>query len=153
MKTDMKNTLPSPAYPDHPRAAVGAVVFKEGKVLLVLRGKPPAEGNWAVPGGSVKLGETLREAAEREILEETGIVIRAREPVLTFDTVDRDESGRVRFHYVIVDLIADYVSGEPKAGDDASDARWVSEAELKMLKVNSKTRELLANGFDFGNGY
>jgi len=146
-------TVPSTSasiYPDRPRAAAGAIVFKENRVLLVLRGQPPAEKMWAVPGGSVELGETLQQAAEREVYEETGIVIQAGEPVFTFNSIVRDDSGQIQFHYVIVDLIADYVSGEPKAGDDALDARWVSAQEMKSLNVNSKTKELLRDHFGFG---
>ncbi|MCP4111248.1 MAG: NUDIX hydrolase [Desulfobacteraceae bacterium] len=131
------------AYPDHPRAAVGAVAVKDNSVLLVLRGKPPSKGVWAIPGGSVNLGETLQEAAEREILEETGIVIKAGKPVFTFDFVERDNTGRVRFHYIIVDLMAEYVSGEPCPGDDALNAKWISPQELDELNVSLMTRRLL----------
>jgi ADP-ribose pyrophosphatase len=102
-------------YPDQPRVAVGAIVFKDNKVLLVRRGKPPAKDSWAIPGGSIKIGETLQRAAEREILEETGITIQALDPVFTFDYIERDESGCARFHYVIIDLTAEYVGGEPRA--------------------------------------
>ncbi len=116
-------------YPDLPRVAVGAVVFKDGKVLLVRRGKAPSEGEWAIPGGSVRLGESLQAAAEREILEETGIVIRAKEPIYVFETIEKDDAGQIRFHYVVIDLMAEYLSGEPIAADDASDARWVSLSE------------------------
>ena len=137
-------------YPDQPRVAVGAIVFKNNTVLLVRRGKPPAEDLWAIPGGRVEIGETLQEAAEREILEETGVAIRALEPVYTFDVIDRDAEGRARFHYVIVDLTADYISGKPQAGDDASAARWVSSQELASMKVSPKTRQLLKAQFDFG---
>lgn len=137
-------------YPDHPRVGVGAVVFKQDKVLLVLRGRPPAEGVWAIPGGRLRLGETLKEAAEREIEEETGIVIRAGGPVFTFDAIVRDTDGKVRFHYVIVDLAAEYVRGTPAGGDDALDARWVSAAEMAALDVNPTTRELLKSRFNFG---
>jgi len=141
--------MPPSAYPDHPRLAVGAVVFKEGRVLLVRRGHPPAAGQWAIPGGNVKLGETLQQAAEREIREETGIVIAAGEPLYTFEIIDRDEKGGVRFHYVIVDLNADYVSGRPRAGDDALAVRWVAAQELPRLKVNPRTLDLLATRFEF----
>jgi ADP-ribose pyrophosphatase len=137
-------------YPDQPRVAVGAIVFKDKQVLLVRRGKPPARDLWAIPGGSVEIGETLRRAAEREIFEETGITIQALEPVFTFDYIERDEFGCARFHYVIVDLTADYVRGEPRAGDDAADARWVSSQEMATLKISSKTRQLLKERFDFG---
>jgi len=137
-------------YPDQPRVAVGAIVFKDNQVLLVRRGKPPARDLWAIPGGSVEIRETLQQAAEREIFEETGITIQALEPVFTFDYIERDDSGRARFHYVIIDLAADYVRGEPRAGDDAAEARWISSQEIATLKVSSKTRQLLKERFDFG---
>jgi ADP-ribose pyrophosphatase len=137
-------------YPDQPRVAVGAIVFKDGKVLLVRRGKPPARDLWAIPGGSVEICETLQRAAEREIYEETGITIQAQEPIFTFDYIERDESGCARFHYVIIDLTAEYVAGELRAGDDAAEARWVSSQEIAGLKISSKTRQLLKERFDFG---
>ena len=137
-------------YPSQPRVAVGAIVFKDQKVLLVKRGQPPANGLWAIPGGSVELGETLQAAAEREIREETTIVIRAKAPVFTFDAVERDKNGDIRFHYVIVDLMADYVGGEPRAGSDVTEARWVSPDELGQIDVNRTTRKLLKEEFDFG---
>ena len=138
-------------YPSTPRVAVGAVVFKNNRVLLVRRGQPPSEDLWAIPGGSVEIGETLQEAAEREILEETGITIRAGEPVYTFDAIVRDDNGRIRFHYVIVDLIGDYAGGEPNAGDDAIEARWVAAQEMKELQVSPPTLKLLKERFRFGN--
>lgn len=137
-------------YPERPRVAVGAVVFKEGGVLLVQRGQAPAEGSWAIPGGSVRVGETLQQAAKREILEETGVVICATEPVYTFDVIEKDSEGRVRFHYVIVDLAAEYVAGTPRPASDAVDARWVSPAELRRRKVNPATLKLLKERFGFG---
>lgn len=138
------------AHPLRPQVAVGAVVFKDNKVLLVLRGKPPAERQWAIPGGSVELGETLQEAAEREIKEETGITIQAGDPVYTFDVIDRDDDGRVRFHYVIVDLTADYVRGEIRAGDDAVDARWVSSKDIREHNMSLATQKLLKQCYGFG---
>ncbi len=137
-------------YPDRPRVAAGAIVFNENRILLVLRGHAPAEKMWAIPGGSVELGETLQQAAEREIYEETGIVIHARTPVFTFDLIVRDDAGSVQFHYVIVDLIADYVSGELRPGDDALDARWVSAQEIQNLKLSLNTEKLLKEQFNFG---
>jgi ADP-ribose pyrophosphatase len=130
--------------------AVGAVVFKEDRVLLVRRGQPPAENLWAIPGGSVEIGETLQQAAEREIWEETGIRIRATKPIYTFDVIERDERQGIRFHYVIIDLSADYVSGELAAGDDAVEARWISAEEIKTLAVNKTTLGLLQSKFHFG---
>jgi ADP-ribose pyrophosphatase len=135
-------------YPAHPRVAVGGVVFRHhpgpnAQVLLVRRNKPPALGEWAVPGGSVELGESLEQAVEREIMEETGVAIRAGKVCHVFDDVRRDDSGRIRFHYVIVDLWGEYLSGEPLAATDVSAAAWKTAGELKSLNVNHNTWNLL----------
>ena len=137
-------------YPAQPCVAVGAVVFHNDRVLLVRRGQPPSQDFWAIPGGKVGLGETLQEAAEREILEETGVVIHARRPIFTFDLLEKDEKGRIRFHYVIVDLIADYVDGQICAGDDAKEVRWVRPDEIHQISINPRTISLLKNKFGFG---
>ena len=137
-------------YPDLPRVAVGAIVFKDNEVLLVRRANQPSQDVWAIPGGNVKLGESLQQAAEREMMEETGVRIQAGAPVFIFDYIDRDDSGRVKFHYVIVDMVAAYISGEPRAGDDAAEARWISPRAIKTLKVSAMTRELLKTQFGFG---
>jgi 8-oxo-dGTP diphosphatase len=130
-------------YPDQPVVGVGAVVIKGGKVLLVKRGIAPSKGMWAIPGGSLKLGETLQEGAEREILEETGVVVKAGNPFYSFDFFERDDDGRIRFHYVIVDMMADYVSGDVQGADDALEARWVSPEELNDLVVSKNTINIL----------
>ena len=131
-------------YPAGPVPAVGAVVIHEGTVLLVRRARAPARGVWAVPGGRVELGETLAEAAEREVREETGVSVRAGEPIWSFDSVIRDAEGRVSFHYVIVDLLAEYIEGEPRARDDALEARWVRPEDFPGLLVSRPTLDLLA---------
>ncbi|WP_022665716.1 NUDIX hydrolase [Desulfospira joergensenii] len=137
-------------YPNRPALAVGAVVFKEDRILLVQRGNPPAKGVWAIPGGSVELGETLKQAVQREILEETGIRIRAGEPVYSFESIERDRDGKIRYHYYIVDFEAEYLGGEIRAGDDAEKAEWVSADQLDRMEINPKTRDLLRNRYDFG---
>jgi ADP-ribose pyrophosphatase len=129
--------------------AVGAVVFLDNRVLLVRRGQPPSADQWAIPGGRVRLGETLQQAAEREILEETGVVIKAGKPIYTFDMIERDADGGIRFHYIIVDLEADYVRGDLCGGDDAAEAKWVSAADLGGMKVNRQTLGLLKHQYDF----
>ena len=143
-------TTTGPRYPTAPRVAVGAVVFKDGRVLLVRRGKAPACGQWAIPGGSVNLGESLQQAAQREIYEETGIRITAGRPVYVFDVVDVADDGRVRYHYVIVDLEATYQAGSLRCGDDALEARWVGPEELQELDLNAATRRLLQQRYGFG---
>lgn len=142
--------MPTDEYPDSPQIAVGAVVIRDEKVLLVKRRKPPGRGLWSIPGGRVELGETLKEAAEREVKEEAGVIIRAKDPVYTFDLIDRDKQGYIRFHYVIVDLLADYVSGKPNPSSDACEARWVTPRELEELPVSRITREFLKKIIQFG---
>jgi len=130
-------------YPQLPQVAVGAIVIKDNRVLLVKRGKAPSNGQWAIPGGRVELGETLQEAAERELLEETNIEISAGEPAYCFDVIVRDDKDQVQYHYVIIDLKADYVSGEVQRGDDAVEAAWIAPEEIGSLPVNQTTRHVL----------
>ncbi len=125
-----------------PQVAVGAVVFRENKVLLVQRKNAPAAGQWAIPGGRVKRGETLKAAAEREVLEETGVRIEAGKTVYVFEYINS-------FHYIIIDLEAVYISGNPAAADDALDARWVSAGELAALDVTPSTLQLLKEKYHF----
>ena len=133
----------STEYPDCPRLAVGGVVFHQGRVLLVCRDKPPAHGQWAIPGGSVELGETLALAVEREIREETGLMVRAGEVCHLFEAILPDPDGRIRFHYLIVDLLADYLSGNVTPATDASAAAWLTPEDLTNLEVNQNTLNLL----------
>jgi 8-oxo-dGTP diphosphatase len=137
--------MSSREYPDHPRVGVGAVVIKEDKVLLVRRGVIPNKNLWAIPGGGLELGETLQEGAAREILEETGVTIRTKEPIYTFDFIERDDDNRIHFHYVIVDFAADYISGEAVGADDVKEARWLSNEDLQHLNVSQNTLRLLRN--------
>lgn len=134
---------------DSPQLGVGAVVFHQNRILLVKRANPPSAGQWAIPGGKIKLGETLQQAAEREIFEETGIRIRAGEPVFAFDLIQHNAQAECQLHYVVVDLAAEYLDGEPVAADDASDARWIAADELKDLPVNVITLNLLRDKYQF----
>jgi ADP-ribose pyrophosphatase len=110
---------------------------------LVKRGIEPSYGLWAIPGGTLKLRETLQDCAVREILEETGIRIKVGACVYVFDFLERDDKGKIKFHFVIVDFAADYISGEPKGADDALEARWLSPEELSNLPVAKNTLNAL----------
>ena len=134
---------------NQPVIAVGAVIFRNDSVLLVKRKNPPNAGQWAIPGGKVRLGETLQAAAEREILEETGVTIRALQPIHTFELIEKNPRGEILYHYVILDLLAEYVSGQPRPADDVSAAAWIDRNTLNTLQVNQETLKLLCQKFNF----
>lgn len=138
-----------PEQPSLPRVGVGAVLVRDGAALLVQRARPPAQGQWAIPGGKVHPGEPLQAAAERELLEETGVRARAGAPVHVFDLIERDAAGHCTRHYVIVDLEVEYLSGEPRAGDDAAAVRWVGAEQLEGLDVHPETLHLLRTRYGF----
>ncbi len=112
---------------------------------MVQRGRPPGEGLWALPGGKVRAGEGMRAAAERELLEETGVSVQAGELAWEFEYIEHDAQGRLRFHYVILDFHAHYLGGTPRAGDDAAAARWVGFAEIPTLPLHPETKRLLCS--------
>ncbi len=124
-------------YPMYPRVGVGAVVIRDHQVLLVLRGQPPRQGIWTFPGGLVDLGESIFDAARRELLEETGVVGEPVDVVDVYEVIERDEAGRVRYHYVIAEVLLRYVRGEPRAADDAADVRWVPVDALGGPEIGS----------------
>ena len=125
-----------------PILGVGAVVIHQERVLLVKRGNAPYQGMWCIPGGRVQYGETLQQAAEREILEETDIIIKAKQPVYTFEIIETENTDQP-LHYVVIDLEADYVSGDIKPDDDALDARWFAKDEIDQDHVQELTRNFL----------
>jgi len=130
-------------YPTLPICGVGVVVRKGNAVLLIQRGNPPRRGDWGLPGGVVELGETLRDAARREVREECGIEIGLGDLLDTFELLQRDDAGRLLYHYVIIDFAADYVSGELRAASDVMDARWVAVNEVDTFGLPAKTREVI----------
>jgi 8-oxo-dGTP diphosphatase len=122
-------------YPAVPIVGVGAVMVRNAQVLLIQRGNEPNRGRWSIPGGVLELGETLAEAAAREVREECGLEIEPQGVLSTFDMIERDELGRVRYHYVLIDVAARYVGGEATAGTDALGVRWAGAAELDCLDI------------------
>ncbi|MBI5281532.1 MAG: NUDIX hydrolase [Candidatus Solibacter usitatus] len=114
---------------------VGAVVFNEGKVLLIERGQEPLKGWWTLPGGLVETGERLESAVRREILEETGLEIRPRCAAAIFERIMPDIDGRTEFHYVIVDYLCDLAGGSLRAASDVAGAEWVPLDCLHSFKM------------------
>ena len=133
-------------YPDSPLVGVGAIIIEEGRVVLVKRGHPPLEGKWSIPGGVLEIGETLRKAAVREVLEETGLAVEPGELLGVFERVIPDEQGRMRYHYVLIDFLCRPVSREPRAGSDAADARWFGRTELPALNLAADTNDVVSKG-------
>ncbi|MCL5263892.1 MAG: NUDIX hydrolase [Chloroflexi bacterium] len=117
-------------YPDLPVVGVGTIVLKDGQVLLIRRGVEPAYGKWSVPGGLVELGEGLRDAAAREVKEETGLDVDVGPVVDIVERVIRDADGRIQYHYIIVDFVARWLAGEAHADSDALEARWVAPEDI-----------------------
>ncbi|WP_231627367.1 NUDIX hydrolase [Thiohalorhabdus denitrificans] len=113
-----------------PRPGVLAVVWKEDRVLLVQRRDPPQPGYWGFPGGRLEWGETILEAARRELREETGVDALPREAFGAVDVHDRDEAGNLRYHYALIAVRLDYREGIPRAGDDALAADWFAPRAL-----------------------
>jgi len=130
-------------FPERPVPAVDAIVFRDDAVLLVKRNDEPSKGLWSPPGGSLELGETVEQAAARETLEETGVVVRPRGVVEVRDVIVRDVAGRVRWHYVLFGVLCDYVSGEPFPASDAENARFLPLKELGEYEVVPDARESL----------
>ena len=125
-----------------PVVGVGGVVVRDGRALIIRRGKEPLFGRWTVPGGTVELGETLEEALVREMEEETGLHVEPVEVLTVFDRIQR-EDGRVVYHYVIVDYLCRWRSGEARAASDALEVAWTSAAELPGYDLPAKALEVV----------
>jgi 8-oxo-dGTP diphosphatase len=130
-------------YPEHPWVGVGAAVIRDGRLLMVKRGNEPNQGKWSIPGGAIELGETLQEAAVREVLEECSVRIEIERILDAAQNIIRDEKGRVKFHFVLVDFIGRYVSGETKARSDAEECRWVPLEEIENMDITAALGEML----------
>lgn len=134
-------------YPDRPIVGVGAVIVDHGRVLLVRRARAPLLGRWSLPGGVVELGETLREAAEREALEETGSVVRAGKVLEVLDRIIPGEDGRLQYHYVLVDFLCEWLEGGVRAGGDVSEVTWAEEDELTKFELEELAIAVIRKAF------
>ncbi|MCL6642147.1 MAG: methyltransferase domain-containing protein [Candidatus Bipolaricaulota bacterium] len=136
--------IPERAYPTHPIVGVSVVVFNDGKILVVRRGREPRKGRWSLPGGVVELGETVRDAARREIREECHIEIEIERALDVLDRIFKDPDGRVQYHYVLVILLARYKSGELHADSDIEAAEWADIHDLARYDLPDEQQQLIA---------
>lgn len=135
-------------YPNRPLVGVGVVVFKDDRVLLVRRGKPPRQGRWSLPGGRQRLGEAVRETASREVREETGLEVEVTALLDVLDSITRDQAGAIAYHYTLVDFLAEWRAGAAAAGGDAAAVAWADPAELEGYDLWDETVRLIRLGLD-----
>ncbi len=133
-------------YPNRPLVGVGVVAVKDGRVLLIRRGKPPRAGAWSLPGGRQRLGETVRETARRELREETGIEAAVTALLDVVDSITRDEGGAIAYHYTLVDFLAEWRDGAARAGGDAAEAVWADPGDLGPFDLWDETLRVIRLG-------
>lgn len=135
-------------YPAAPLIGIGALIIDGGRIVLVRRARPPAAGEWSVPGGLVQLGETLNEAVAREAHEETGLEVQPEILVELLERIFPDEQGRTRYHYVLADFSCRVIGGTLLAGSDATEAMWVNRADLERFNLAPITMKVILKAFD-----
>jgi 8-oxo-dGTP diphosphatase len=134
---------PSRQYPAQPIVGVGAVILQDGKVVLVKRKYEPLAGQWSLPGGRLELGETLEAGLAREMLEETGLIVRVGPVVDVFDRILLDPERRVRYHYVLIDYLCRPVGGALMHGSDVAAAELVEPADLARFRLTPKATAVI----------
>jgi 8-oxo-dGTP diphosphatase len=136
------------SYPERPFLAASAAIVRDGKILVVRRARPPANGLYTLPGGVVEIGETLIEAVAREVREETALEI---EPVGLAgfrETIVRDADSRVERHFIILCFASRWRAGDPVLNEELSEARWLDPAELAGLPTTPGLAEIVAAAFE-----
>ncbi len=129
-------------YPEVPIVGIGAVIVKDNKVLLIKRAGEPGRGLWSIPGGLVELGEKIKDAVRREVKEETGLEVKVNEIADVTEIITRDEEGKVKYHFVIVDFFAEPLKGELKPSSDALEAKWVEFEDLRKYHLTETVEKL-----------
>ena len=138
-------------YPERPVVGVGGVVIADERVLLIRRGGPPLEGEWSIPGGTLELGESLKEGVRRDLEEETGMQVRVGDLIEAFERIwpDGEEAGkRPRYHFVILDYLCEAVSGAARAGSDVTDVAWAREDELARYSLTPTATRVIRAAFE-----
>lgn len=139
------------SYPKTPLVGVGVLTFNsEQKILLVQRGNEPAKSLWSLPGGLVELGERVRDAGIREVKEECNIDIEPLDVISVVDLILQDSDGKIKYHYVLIDYLAKFISGELRPQSDVIAAEWFSQQQLAELDIPEVTREVIEKAFKMG---
>jgi 8-oxo-dGTP diphosphatase len=131
-------------YPTRPYLAVSAAIFRDGRVLIVRRARPPAAGLYTLPGGGVELGETLEEAVVREVREETALAIAPVDLVGFRQAIARDSAGRVERHFVILPFAARWIGGEISLNEELAEAHWLAPSEISGLQTTEGLSQIVA---------
>jgi ADP-ribose pyrophosphatase YjhB (NUDIX family) len=126
-----------------PVVAMGAVVLHRHEVLLVKRANPPAQGQWSLPGGKLKLGESLVQGIRRELQEETGLGVEVQELLEVLESIWRADDGQVEFHYILLDYLCRSRQRRLRPGSDALDAAWFQPERLPGLGLWSETLRII----------
>ncbi len=135
-------------YPSRPVVGVGAIITRGDAVLLVRRGREPQKGIWSIPGGVLKVGETLEEGVRREVREEVGIEVRVVERVEVVERILPDATGKLEYHYILIDYLCEPTRGTLQAADDAAEAAWVERADLSVYSITTGTTAVIDRGFE-----
>jgi ADP-ribose pyrophosphatase YjhB (NUDIX family) len=134
-------------YPKHPKIGIGIIVLRGEEVLLIKRGRPPAQFAWSLPGGGQELGETAEQAARRELFEETGLTVGPLTLIGHVDSIHRDENDFIQWHYTILDFAAVYKGGEARAGDDVLELAWVHPRQFDEYDLWHEARRVIGQAF------
>ena len=139
MTSEMSRT-----YPLRPYLAVSAAIFRDGRVLIVRRARPPAHGVYTLPGGGVELGETLEEAVIREVREETALDVMPVALAGYRQAIARDAAGKIERHFVILPFAARWISGEISLNEELAEAHWLLPVEIAGLTTTEGLAQIVS---------
>jgi mutator protein MutT len=137
-------------YPEAPLPSVGVIIYHQKRVLIIKRAYEPSRNRWSIPGGVVEVGETVREAARREVKEELALDVRIRDVVEVVDNI-MYEQERLKFHFVLIDFWAELEGGILTPNHECLDARWVSRDDLPLYDLTDGARKAIEKVFELLN--